>query len=426
MFFNSWLVTFYQKVGTMMSEVTNVVDFKKYMEMNVYFNYLKEYYNSLDMASVYGVEKMEIKHSNVLKWLLEPGKNAGNKAISYFPIRKLLKLIQDKKFGDEYFEKLNIDEMIFSDVKVMRERNNIDLLITLKLNEEKYVVVIENKLEYLIHDNQLQKYKDNISKKYESYQKLFVFLYPGYKLILEQQKEVDQAGYITITYQDIYDYILKDTLKLSNDLEMNLILSYYIHTLSCYSSDTLTGLITTDEEKDSLSSLFEDEKFLEMIDSLYRDEMNEYSKFYRDNKVLFIQIFKKYLFISEQSELTEKVKSILKNKSYILNGEPYNGIGTLLQKLFEILLENYSVEDLYDLIHLYPESVPLLIKTKEIGALPVHKNWYLNNPKYVEDRDGKKYYVLSSWNTQEYEELKNKVNELNGMNQEIYGDVSME
>ena len=97
-----------------------------------------------------------------------------------------------------------------------------------------------------------------------------------------------------------------------------------------------------------------------------------------------------------------------------------------MQKLFEILLENYSVEDLHDLIHLYPESVPLLIKTTEIGTLPVHKDWYLNNPKYVEDRDGKKYYVLSSWNTQEYEELKNKVNELNGMNQEIYGDVSME
>ena len=101
-------------------------NYKKYMEMNVQFNYLKGYYNSVDFASIYGVERMEIKHSNFLKWLFEPKKNSGEKAIEYLPIRSLLKILQNNNQNYDYLNSLNLDDATIEKVKVMREKHDID------------------------------------------------------------------------------------------------------------------------------------------------------------------------------------------------------------------------------------------------------------------------------------------------------------
>lgn len=432
------------------------ISFKNYMEMNVQFNYLKGYYNSVDFASIYGVEKMEIKHSNFLKWLLEPKKNTDEKAIEYLPIRRLLKLLQNNSQYYDYLNSVNIDYAIIKNVKVMREKHNIDLLIILEINNENYVIVIENKLESLIHDDQLKIYKDAVLNKYKSYKPLFVFLHPGFEINSDQKQEVQKYKYIPITYQEIYDNILKDVLEFSNSSETKLIVRYYIHSLACYSSDNIQGLIVTDQGRKCLMSLFGDEQILKMIDSLYNNEKNEYTEFYRENKMLFIQIFNKYdtLYIDEDKfkvdqtdkvysekidcktiskshenfdNLSKKINIIMAAKTYILNGENYSGIGELLRKIFDILLENHEPDELKDLIDLYPESVPLLIEKHEIDNLKtkMYKSWYLNNPKIVE-KGNKIYYVLSAWSLKEYEDLKERINELSKDNSDIYGNITLE
>lgn len=393
------------------------LNFKDYMEMNVQFNYLKGYYKSSDVASIYGVERMEIKHSNFLKWLFEPKKDTNEKAIEYLPIRRLLKLLQNNNQHYDYLNSVNIDNAIIENVKIMREKHNIDLLIILKINGEDYIIAIENKLESLIHDDQLKVYKDVILNKYNSYKPVFVFLHPGFKINLEQKQEVQNSKYIPITYQELYDNILKDVLEFTNNSEVKLMLSYYIHSLACYSSDNIQGLIVTDKEKQCLKSLFEDERILKMIDSLYNGENNEYTEFYYANKRLFIQMFRKFetLYTDDDiNNLSKKINEIIIDRTYLLNGEHYNGVGELLKKVFEILLEKYKVDELKDLINLYPESVPLLIEEHEIDKLgtKTQKNWYLNNPKPV-NKDGKNYYVLSAWTLNEYEDLKERINGLN-------------
>ena len=47
-----------------------MTDFNTYMEkVNVSFQFLNKFYKSEDIASIYGVDKFEIKHSNVFQYL---------------------------------------------------------------------------------------------------------------------------------------------------------------------------------------------------------------------------------------------------------------------------------------------------------------------------------------------------------------------
>lgn len=403
-------------------------EFKNAMDENKEFYYLKEFYNSIDIASIYGIERMEIKHSNFLKWFFDP-KTYSNE-IKYLPIRELLKLL--KKNNDEYYDYLDL--MDFSDIsikniKILREKHHIDLLIILEINNEGYIIAIENKLDSPIHGKQLEDYYKAIKDKYKSYKKVHVFLNPNSKLNEEDEKKLKNNNYILITYQEVYDNILKTILEITDNQEIKLMLNYYIHTLACYNSDAFKGLIVTDKEKINLIKLFEDEYILEMIDSLYNNKNNEYTQFYRDNKKTFILIFNKFINVKsldtneDKSSLLCKLDEIMKKRTYFLNEKPCKSIGELLKKVFDKLLENHKLYELKDLINLYPESVPLIIKESEIDKLipKSHKNWYKANPKTLENY--KDYYVLSAWTLDEYEDLKERFNELKEIKPEIYGEI---
>ena len=94
-----------------------MTDFESYMKMNVHYEYLQKYYNSEDIASIYGVSKYEIKHSNVLSWILNPKRD---EAIDYLPIRNLLKLIQEKNSYYEFCNSLYLSISIIDIVTIQR------------------------------------------------------------------------------------------------------------------------------------------------------------------------------------------------------------------------------------------------------------------------------------------------------------------
>lgn len=421
-------------------------ELEKYMERNIHYNYLYRYYNSIDIASIYGIDKMEIKHSNFLKWLLQPEENTDNTAIEYLPIRNLLKSLQKNNKYYAFFQEIDLDKDNITDVHVLREKFNTDLLIFLKIKNESYIITIENKLESPIRmsqssnnndknrskifKDQLEDYKLEINSKFHAVKnKIFVFLHPGYQINPEQKSIVEKEQYISITYQEIYDNILKEYTELTTDLSIKFIVYHYIHTLSSYSSDNLSGgLIVTDEEKKCLQALFKDEVIINMIHSLYNDKQNVYREFYNQNKAKFLQLFNKYYNITtEKDALHKEIKSIIESKSYILNKKPYKGIGTLLLDLFNALLngeeKEYSIEDINELIKLYPESDPLLVEEDMLKNVK-HINWYTANEKTL-SYNNKIYYVLSSWKSKEYEDLKEKINDLSKKNS-IYKGFTLE
>ena len=85
------------------------------------------------------------------------------------------------------------------EIEIHRELENIDLLLVDEKN--KFVLVIENKIDTCQHDNQLTRYRDYVDVQYPSneYKKLFIYLKP--------QKEKVELPYIFVSYQVIVDLI---------------------------------------------------------------------------------------------------------------------------------------------------------------------------------------------------------------------------
>lgn len=398
-----------------------MIDFKTYMDkINIDYEFLKKYYQSEDIASIYGVDKFEIRHSNVLKWILEPKED---EAIDYLPIRNLLKLIQENNSYYEFFNQVDLTSARIDKVTIQREKYNIDMLITLKINNEDYAIVIENKLESSIHDNQLKVYKDKVQEKYINHKKLYAFLYPG--INPEQDKEANENQYIPITYQDIYNRILKEVSELTSNSTLKLIVYYYIHTLCCYETNNLVGLVVTDEEASALKSLFNDNQIMAMIDTLYNNIPNsEYFIYYNNNKSTFYKIFKKYLRMEDaDSLLIPKIEKILKDKSYILNGIPRKSIVEVLELMFDELLNKQfkTLDEIQELVNIFSDSDPLLI-LKEDVLKTEHPKWYTRTHKY----QGKEYYILSSWYSTEYEELKIRFKQLKEDKSNVYENITLE
>lgn len=401
-----------------------MTDFNTYMEkINIHYEFLKKYYKSDDIATIYGVDKYEIKHSNVLKWILEP---KGDEAIDYLPIRSLLKIIQENNCYYDFFNTIILDTARIEKVIIQREKYNIDMLITLKINNEDYIIAIENKLESDIHDNQLEDYKNKLKIRYPKHKKLYVFLHPGINSI--QEKEAKDNQYITITYQDIYDKVLKTIVELTANTTIKFIIYYYIHTLCCYESNNLIGLIVTDEEAVSLKSLFNDTQIITMIDMLYSNSSNnEYSDYYNKNKTNFYKIFKKYQRLKNaDNSIKLKIEKILKDKAYLLNGTPCKSITEILYLMFNELLniENKTIEDIHELRYLLSSTDPLLIEKEKLDESE-HPKWYSANPRILKYQE-KEYYILSSWYSAEYEELKEKFKILKQDNPDVYGKIILE
>jgi hypothetical protein len=120
---------------------------------------------------ILGVQDFEIRHSNVLAWLIDPKGHHGLGDAIFKSI--LLEVLKDNRGGGLP----KIEDVIgagFSDIKVQREWRNIDICCVSPANN--LVLVIENKVGAAEDKQQLQKYVDIVEKKYPHAQKVFVFL----------------------------------------------------------------------------------------------------------------------------------------------------------------------------------------------------------------------------------------------------------
>lgn len=104
------------------------------------------------------ISKSEIRHSNFLAWLLNPNEshNLRDTFLKHF-------LLDND---------ISIDSSDYQNIEIKREWKNIDLLIT----TNNIAICIENKIESLEHSNQLERYKETVSKHYPNLKKHFVFL----------------------------------------------------------------------------------------------------------------------------------------------------------------------------------------------------------------------------------------------------------
>lgn len=168
-----------------------------------------------NIFNILSITKTEIRHSNFLAWLMTPSQSHNLNTIF---IKWFLKEVFSSAKVDGLTE-FQLDSMNLNNIKVLREWQNIDLLII----HEEFVLVIENKVDSSEHSNQLNKYFQVIDKAYPKLNKIYVFLtIDG----INPEDENDSNIYISIDYGKIKSIIEIILSVYQNSLSQRI--QYYI------------------------------------------------------------------------------------------------------------------------------------------------------------------------------------------------------
>lgn len=236
------------------------------------FAALHQKFHQFNPLKVLRVDQFEIRHSNVLAWLLDPNEN--HKFGSFF-IGKLLSRLMTRVENEEKIESSNFPYYLyhnhsFSDLEVYREVKTvtgryIDLLVVVP--SQNLVLVIENKYHAGESIGQLEDYLNYARNTYENYIIVPIFL----TLNSDAPSHTD---FWVLDYSDILD-ILSLHLELNHEAIPDSVYEFLMHY-----TDILREELVTDETTVQLAlDVYESNQAA--IDLLYLSQHNEFSKLAR-------------------------------------------------------------------------------------------------------------------------------------------------
>jgi len=144
----------------------------KFIANNYDLEKLEAILNEFNPLNVLKVDHYEIRHSNILAWLLNPKEN--HSIADAFIKKFLAEVIINNDNLETNLDAFNVQEMNFFDFEIKREWQNIDILLV--SHSQKVAVIIENKIHASETKGQLRKYHDIAVSEYKSYQIIPVFL----------------------------------------------------------------------------------------------------------------------------------------------------------------------------------------------------------------------------------------------------------
>lgn len=210
-----------------------------------------------NIFDVLKISKTELRHSNVLSWLLSANENHG---LGDAFIKGILQRIVENDTEGKYdvFRVLLQD---FYSFFVYREWNNIDILLV--SDEEKTVIAIENKVGSGEHDDQLNRYRKILENIYPNYQRILVFLTP------DGDEPSDEKNWGILSYRDIIN-VLDDICK-STELvpDISMMINNYTETLRRYVVDDL-------QLRDVCGRIYEKHK--KALDLIFENRIDSRSK----------------------------------------------------------------------------------------------------------------------------------------------------
>ena len=187
---------------------------------------LRDLEKHLDRFNIFRVLRLqdhEIRHSNVLAWLLDPNENHG--LGDMFLRRWLMRVFHDAAPNHpSYLDPVEIDSRPFLSVNIHREWAHVDLLVEITTNSNaKWVISIENKVWSTQHDNQLARYRDQVAAAFPEAKLHFIFL-----TIRDEAPE--EGSYAIATYdqvREILETCLAELRGIVGD-EPRLVIEHYI------------------------------------------------------------------------------------------------------------------------------------------------------------------------------------------------------
>ncbi len=182
------------------------------MQMNLMvsdpdFRELQNFMGRFNIFRVLGVEQMEIRHSNMLAWLLTPGESHGlgdNFLKSYL-------MSVSNHAENRLPDAITINTSVFRTVIIQREWRNIDLLIEIQTDDESWVFCIENKIHSKEHDGQLAKYRKIVEEVYPKHRRYYLFL-------TKYGDSPSDESYIPTSYDLVYKSLSDCVVEYKNAL----------------------------------------------------------------------------------------------------------------------------------------------------------------------------------------------------------------
>lgn len=179
---------------------------------------LDEWTSKFNLFDILKISRVEIRHSNMLSWLLNPNENHG---LGESVIRGFIQYVVTSFSDDsDIFTTLLMD---CHDFIIQREWHNIDLLAVSA--SEKFILCIENKIDSGEHDNQLNRYKKIVEDTYPGYRKMYIFLSP------EGIESSDPDNWCSMSYQDVVNIVENSRRKVKLLPEAELLIQNYIDTI---------------------------------------------------------------------------------------------------------------------------------------------------------------------------------------------------
>ena len=157
---------------------------------------LSKWTGRVNLFDVLKITRAEIRHSNMLAWLLSPNENHG---LGDSLLRGLIQYVA-ASFSDDP-DPFPVLLMDCHDFAVQREWANIDVLA--HPSGERFVLCIENKIDSKEHDDQLNRYRRQVEEAFPEYRRMFVYLTPG------RDDPSDLDNWCPVGYEDILDILEK-------------------------------------------------------------------------------------------------------------------------------------------------------------------------------------------------------------------------
>jgi hypothetical protein len=162
------------------------------------FDRLEALLGGFNLFQVLKFEHGEIRHSNVLAWIMDPNESHGLDAT--FLKKWLMRIIHEVPEECEApVSAVDIDGWQLTDVEVRREWRNIDLLIVLNLvGGEEWVICIENKVNSVQHSSQLSRYRKIVEENFPSAaRRIFLFL-------TKSEEVPEDCTYLRASYAQVH------------------------------------------------------------------------------------------------------------------------------------------------------------------------------------------------------------------------------
>jgi PD-(D/E)XK nuclease superfamily len=162
---------------------------------------LEQLLGTFNLFRVLRFEHGEIRHSNVLAWLLQPEEAHGLKDL--FLRRWLMRVFHESESEDASFlDPVEIDSLSIRSVEVYREWNHIDLLLRIEtLDGDEFIIGIENKVKAVQSKGQLIKYRERVESTFKKAKhRLFIFL-------TRREEDPEDEAWASATYQQVHDVL---------------------------------------------------------------------------------------------------------------------------------------------------------------------------------------------------------------------------